>query len=277
LTSANVHQPVLAFAHTLQCRPEIAWPREHPRSANLRATALRAVRTDPVRALVRARHARQPGSAAASGIRSTWPVARRQAGPQQPARRAIRSGLCHACARTALCGATSRKVILSHIEITLVAYRKVNVREPNGARAAEVGGAPLCLVELRMPAGSAEPRRRTQLQPRSIRRPFRHETQNMPLCWPRSGRACAGPLSQLRPAPVAVARAPPPKTPGGFRRAFSLLMVQACPPGAGWCPEGIPGRRMRRRPGIFAARCRGAKRRLGPLLSGCTVRPRRTR
>src|SRR5450755_1041202 len=51
---------------------------------------------------------------------------------------------------------------------------------PCGARAPEVGGAPLCLVDLRMPAGSAEPWLRTQLQPRSIRRPFRHETQNMP-------------------------------------------------------------------------------------------------
>jgi hypothetical protein len=53
---------------------------------------------------------------------------------------------------------------------------------PCGARAAEVGGASLRLVELRVPAGSAEPWLRTQLQPHSIRRPFRHETQNMPLC-----------------------------------------------------------------------------------------------
>src|ERR1022692_5227050 len=82
---------------------------------------------------------------------------------------------------------------------------------PCGARAAEVGGAPPCLVELRMPAGSAEPWLRAQLQPRSIRRPFRHETQNMPLCWPRPGRALAGPSPQLPPAPVAVARTPPPK------------------------------------------------------------------
>jgi hypothetical protein len=54
---------------------------------------------------------------------------------------------------------------------------------PCGTRAAEVGGTPPCLVELRMPAGSAEPRLRTQLRPRSIWLPFRHETQNMPLCW----------------------------------------------------------------------------------------------
>jgi len=60
---------------------------------------------------------------------------------------------------------------------------------PRGACATEVGGAPPCLVELRIPAGSAEPWLRTQLQPRSIRRPFRHETQNMPLCWPRPSRA----------------------------------------------------------------------------------------
>ncbi len=51
---------------------------------------------------------------------------------------------------------------------------------PCGARAAEVDGAPPCLVERRMPAASAQPWLRTQLQPRSIRRPFRHETQNMP-------------------------------------------------------------------------------------------------
>jgi hypothetical protein len=60
---------------------------------------------------------------------------------------------------------------------------------PCGARAADVGGAPPCLVELRMPAGSAEPWLRTQLQPRSIRRPVRHKTQDMPLCWPRPSRA----------------------------------------------------------------------------------------
>jgi hypothetical protein len=63
---------------------------------------------------------------------------------------------------------------------------------PCGARAAEVGGASVCLVELRVPAGAAEPWRRAQPQPRSIRRPFRHETQNMPLCWLRLGRVMAG-------------------------------------------------------------------------------------
>ena len=55
---------------------------------------------------------------------------------------------------------------------------------PCGARAAEVGGDPPCLVEFRMPAGSAEPWLGAQLQPHSIRRPVRHETQNMPACWP---------------------------------------------------------------------------------------------
>jgi alkanesulfonate monooxygenase SsuD/methylene tetrahydromethanopterin reductase-like flavin-dependent oxidoreductase (luciferase family) len=39
---------------------------------------------------------------------------------------------------------------------------------PCGARAAEVGGAPPCLVELRMPAVPAEPWLTTQLQPRSV-------------------------------------------------------------------------------------------------------------
>ena len=77
-----------------------------------------------------------------------------------------------------------------------------------------------------MPAGSAEPWLRTQLQPRSIRRPFRHETQNMPLCWPRPSRASCRPPSQLRPAPVAVARTPPPEAPGRFRRTVSLLLVR---------------------------------------------------
>ena len=148
---------------------------------------------------------------------------------------------------------------------------------PCGARAAEVGGAPPCLVELRMPAGSAEPWLRTQPQPRS-RRPFRPKTQNMPLCWPRPSRASCRLLSQLRP-----------RTSGGRPYAASgnsgAVQTRGWPaPGAGRvrfgrasrCPGGIPGRRMRRRPGI-AARCRGATRHLGPLLSGCTVRPRRTR
>ncbi len=91
---------------------------------------------------------------------------------------------------------------------------------PCGARAAKAGGDPPCLVELRMPAGSAEPRLRAQLQPRSIRRPVRHETQNMPLRWPRPQPASCRPLSQLRPTPVAAAPGtpPPPKTPGRFRR-----------------------------------------------------------
>jgi hypothetical protein len=75
---------------------------------------------------------------------------------------------------------------------------------PCGARAAQVSGAPPCLVELRMPAGSAEPWLRTQLQPRSIRRPFRHETQNMPLCWPRAQPG-------LLPSPVTT----PARTSGG--------------------------------------------------------------
>jgi hypothetical protein len=67
---------------------------------------------------------------------------------------------------------------------------------PCGARAAEVDGAPPCLVELRMPAGSAEPWLRTQLRPLSISLPFRHETQNMPLCWPRPSRAsCRAPFT----------------------------------------------------------------------------------
>jgi hypothetical protein len=146
---------------------------------------------------------------------------------------------------------------------------------PCGARAAEVGGAPPCLVELPMPAGSAEPWLRTQLQPRSIRRPFRHETQNMPLCWPRLSRALLAPLTT--PARTSGGRpAPPPKTPRRFRRAVSLLLVQGVSAPGGVMSRRIPGRRMRR-PGILGARCRGATRHLGPLLSGCTVRPRRTR
>jgi hypothetical protein len=89
---------------------------------------------------------------------------------------------------------------------------------PCGARAAEVGGAPPCLVELRMPAGSAEPWLRAQLQPRSIGRPVRHETQNMPLCWPWP----AGPLAGPRPQDSLIAT-----------------------PGAGGGPSRTPGRRSR--------------------------------
>ena len=149
---------------------------------------------------------------------------------------------------------------------------------PCGARAAEVGGAPPCLVELRMPAGSAEPWLRTQLQPRSIRRPFRHETQNMPLCW-----ALAQP--GLLPAPLTT----PARTSGGRPHTASensgAVQTRGWPaPGAGRVRlgrgdgrEGFPAAGCAGGRGIFAARCRGATRRLGPLLSGCTVRPRRTR
>jgi Penicillinase repressor len=36
-----------------------------------------------------------------------------------------------------------------------------------------------------MLAGTAEPGLCAELQPRAVRRPVRHETQDMPLCWPR--------------------------------------------------------------------------------------------
>jgi hypothetical protein len=144
---------------------------------------------------------------------------------------------------------------------------------PCGARAAEVGGAPLCLVELRMPAGAAEPWLRAQLQPRSIRRPFRHVTQNMPPCW-----ALAQP--GLWPAPSH-------NSGPHQRRSFAQLPGQARgwpAPGAGRVRlgrgdgrEGFPAAGCGGGRGIVAARCRGATRHLGPLLSGRTVRPRRTR
>jgi hypothetical protein len=53
------------------------------------------------------------------------------------------------------------------------------VAVPLGAQAAQVGGAPPRLVELRMPAGSAEPGLGAELAPRGIRRPIRHGTQDM--------------------------------------------------------------------------------------------------
>ena len=126
-----------------------------------------------------------------------------------------------------------------------------------------------------MPAGSAEPWLRTQLQPRSIRRPFRHETQNMPLCW-----ALAQP--GLWPAPLTT----PARTSGGRPRTASENsrgQTRGCLlPGAGRAcfrrgdgREGFPAAGMRRRPGNRRCSLRGPTRHLGPLLSGCTVRPRR--
>src|SRR5262245_61967331 len=56
---------------------------------------------------------------------------------------------------------------------------------PCGARAPEVGGAPPCLVELRMHACSAEAGLCAELQPHGIGRPLRHETQDRRLSWPR--------------------------------------------------------------------------------------------
>jgi hypothetical protein len=54
---------------------------------------------------------------------------------------------------------------------------------PCGARATQVGGAPPRLVELRMPACFTKPRLCAELQPRGIRRPVRHERQDMRLAW----------------------------------------------------------------------------------------------
>ena len=70
---------------------------------------------------------------------------------------------------------------------------------PYGTRAAKVGGAPPCLVELRVPASSAKPWRCAQLQPSSIRRPVRHERQTTP----DSGAAAGGPLADSVPVPDA--------------------------------------------------------------------------
>jgi hypothetical protein len=47
---------------------------------------------------------------------------------------------------------------------------------PCSARAPEVGSVPACLVELRVHAGTAEPRLCAELEPRGVRRRVRHET-----------------------------------------------------------------------------------------------------
>src|SRR6516164_3839965 len=72
---------------------------------------------------------------------------------------------------------------------------------PCGARAAEVGSAPPCLVELRMPAGCAEPWLRTQLQPGGIWRPVRHETQNNASALASAGRDGGGDSAGISPGP----------------------------------------------------------------------------
>jgi hypothetical protein len=55
-----------------------------------------------------------------------------------------------------------------------------------------------------------------------------------------------------------------------------MPLCGACLVQAGDGREGFPAAGCAGGRGIAAARCRGAARRLGPLLSGCTVRPRRT-
>ena len=122
---------------------------------------------------------------------------------------------------------------------------------PCGARAAKAGGDPPCLVELRMPAGSAEPWLRAQLQPRSIRRPVRHETQNMPLCWPRPQPGLlAGPSHNSGPHQWRPPRAPHRlrKLRDGSDAPVDLLLVHGVS-----APEWVmsvrdsPGRRRSRR------------------------------
>jgi hypothetical protein len=89
---------------------------------------------------------------------------------------------------------------------------------------AEVGGAPPCLIELRMPACSAEPWLRTQLQPRDISRRVRHETQNMPLRRPRPARALPA-VSQPGPHQC---RAPASETPA-VQKSWSNSTVPVTP------------------------------------------------
>src|SRR5580704_3731722 len=120
---------------------------------------------------------------------------------------------------------------------------------PCGAGAAEVGGIPPCLVELRVPAGSAEPRLRTQLRPRSIWLPFRHETQNMPPCWASAqpgllqaplttpARTCGGrPHTASENSEVVQTRGWP--APGSGRVRLGLGDVREGFPAAGWPAAG---------------------------------------
>jgi hypothetical protein len=84
---------------------------------------------------------------------------------------------------------TALGLALAPLKSRALRYRQTRVAGkrgvPRGARAPQVGGASPCLVELRMPAGSAEPRLCAELQPHGIRRPVRHERQDMRPCRPR--------------------------------------------------------------------------------------------
>ena len=80
------------------------------------------------------------------------------------------------------------------VESSALCHRETRVAGegdvPCGARAAEVGGAALCLVELRMPAGTAETWLGAQLRPCGIRRPFRSGPGDGRERFPAAG--CAG-------------------------------------------------------------------------------------
>jgi len=135
---------------------------------------------------------------------------------QRPSRSPARSGARRVFFRADPDDAVVESSALRHRERRVTGEGDV----PCGARAAEVGGAALCLVEFRMPAGAAQTWLGTQLQPYGVRRPL------------RSG-------------------------PGDGR-------------------EGLPAAGCAGGRAIVAARLRGATRHRAPL-SGCTVRPRRTR
>lgn len=108
-------------------------------------------------------HGQPPGS---------WPGHRTSTGLSTPSRRRI---------------PRSRPVplglLLAPIESRALGDRQARVAGkvavPLGAQAAHVGRAPPRLVELRVPAGSAEPGLCAELAPRGIRRPVRHGTQDM--------------------------------------------------------------------------------------------------
>jgi hypothetical protein len=94
----------------------------------------------------------------------------------------------HAFAGTA---APALGPLLALLEARALRHREARVAGkggvPFGARTAKVDGASSGLVQLRVPAGSAEPGIGTQLEPRNSRRLVGHETQDMPLSRPALG------------------------------------------------------------------------------------------
>jgi hypothetical protein len=113
---------------------------------------------------------------------------------------------------------------------------------PGGPRAPQVSGPAPGLVELRVLAGSAEPRLRAELQPRGIERLARHEKKGMPSGGrPFQASASAKPSGAMLPVRLTTHTCPRTRKPNASAGPVASLIVTAVA-AAGHSGRGDPAR-----------------------------------